>query len=499
MANIIKDILMKEEIELDKSPNQEPSQNEILKQKIAQLNQDPTIAIVSKFITSDEELYLAYNKYSMLPQKFKRLSNQYSMQLFGYNVPNMYAIMRDKLIDNDYIFGDDKVLESFDKIQSTMENIDLAVINNDESLLEDIDMSIFNAQEKVEIDYEFNEAKKEILENKYYDFSDYSLTPWFTLDEEYCKLEHFEDPDYSRKVLQAMREYRYNPSLENCTKVLELGWNPSVEITKESIEYAKKRQIEYLKEHQAIIYDISKKNCDIINESSKVMRNLYKEKNIYPVYIVLSWTNTFFGKIIRFVKDSKYTHAGMTLDSDLSKIVTFKYDSISNGFEIENLKGYINTYRDCQIEVLCLFVDKKTKKKLEESLDFYEKAKDITKYGFKNLFNILLNRKKEYTPYDNEMVCSQFVDQILKLCDIDITGKANNLVIPQDYVTIASKNPKIYKVYEGYGKDYVDGKVEAGIKELIDSNENIRYKDEAFDLEGNIDVPLELAVYSIDK
>lgn len=497
MSNIVKDILMKEDIELNNSPEGATSpQDEIIKKKVDQLNSDPAISIISKFISTDEELARLYKKYSLLPKKFKRLSNQYSMQLFGYNVPNMYTMVREKLIDNDYIFGDDR---TFELKSSAMENINLAVLNNNESILEDIDMSIFTTQEKAVIDYEFAEAKKEILENKYYDFSDYSLTPWFTLDEDYCKLEHFEDPDYTKKVVQAMREYKYNPSLENCTKVLELGWNPSVELTKESIEFAKKRQIEYLKEHQAIIYDLSKKDCDILTESSKVMRNLYKEKNIYPIYIVLSWTNTTFGKIIRFVKNSKYTHAGMSLDSDLSKIVTFKYDSISNGFEIENLKGYINVYRDCQIEVLCLFVDKKTKKKLEESIDFYEKAKDITRYGFKNLFNILLSKKKEYTPYDNEMVCSQFVDQILKLCDIDITGKANNLVIPQDYVTVASQNPKIYKIYEGYGKDYVDGKVETGIKELIDSNENIRYKDEAFDIEGNIDIPLELAIYSVDK
>ena len=495
MSNMIKNMIVKEDITVDNT--QKVVQDDQLLQKINQLNSDPTISIISKFVNSDEELYNLYHKYSLLPKKFKRLSNQYSMQLFGYNVPNMYAIMRDKLIDNDYIFGDDKVIGTIGK--DVMENINLSVLNNDESLLESIDTSELDIKEKAIIDYEFNEAKKEILENKYYDFSDYKMVPWFTLDEDYCKLEHFEDPEYTNKVLTAMRNYKYNPTLENSTKVLELGWNPSIEVTKESVEKAKQRQIEYLKEHLSVIYDISNKSNNILNESSKVMRSLYKEKDTYPIYIVLSWTNTTFGKIIRFVKNSKYTHAGMSLDSNLDKIVTFKYDSISNGFEIENLKGYINVYRDCQIEVLCLFVDKKTKKKLEESIDFYEKAKDITKYGFKNLFNILLSKKKEYTPYDNEMVCSQFVDQILKLCDIDITGKANNLVIPQDYVTIASANPKIYKVFEGYGKDYVDGKVEANIKELIDSNKNIRYKDEAYNLEGNIDIPLELAVYSIDK
>ena len=498
MTNVVKDILMKEDIKIDNSPEQSQEyQDNQLRIKVNQLNSDPTIALVSKFVESDEELYNLYNKYSLLPKKFKRISNQYSMQLFGYNVPNMYSMMREKLIDNDYIFGGDEVVGTIGKDIS--ESIDLSVLNNDLSLLESIDTSNLNVQEKAIVDYEFNEAKKEILENKYYDFSDYSIVPWFRLDEKYCKLEHFEDVDYSRKVINAMRNYKYYPTKENCSKVLELGWNPSIEITQENVQKAKERQIEYLKEHLSVVYDISNRSNDILNESSKLMRSIYKEKNVYPVYIVLSWTNTIFGKLIRFIKDSKYTHAGLSIDSDLSEIVTFKYDSNSNGFNIETLKGYINFYRDSQLEVLCIFVDKKTLNKVKESIDFYKKASKSSKYAFKNLFNVLLNRKKEYTPYDTEMICSQFVDQILKLCDVDITGKANNLVIPQDYVTIASQNPKVYKVFEGYARDYVDGKIEANIKELIDSNESIRYKDEAFDISSNIDIPLELALYSKEK
>ena len=503
MSNIIKDILLREDIELNIDVKEDEKES-LIYQKIDQLNQDPTIAIISDIIDSEEELTRTYTKYSLLPKKFKRISNQYSMQLFGYNVPNMYVIMRDRLIDNDYIFFGDQEngnLELSDSASSALESINLSVINRDESLLESIDTSSLSPQEKAMVDYEFNDAKRDMLKERYYDFSDYTMVPWFTLDEEYCKLEHFEDEDYSRKVLNAMRVYNSNPTLENCSKVLELGWNPSLQVTKENIEAAKKRQMEYLREHQAVIYDISKVDVVSLNESSKAMRDYYKSKDIYPVYIVLSWTNTLFGKIIRFVKDSKYTHAGMSLDSDLSKIVTFKYDSTSNGFEIENLKGYINVYRDCQIEVLCIFVDKRTLKKLESSIDFYEKAKDVTKYGFKNLFNILFNKKKDYTKYDTEMVCSQFVDQILKLSDIDITGKANNLVIPQDYVTIASANPKVYKLYEGYGKDYVDGKVEANIKNLIETDgEDVRYKNENYDLNSeNVKIPVELAIYTVEK
>ena len=465
MSNILKDILMNEDIAMD-TDSRALDSIELLHQKVDQLNSDPTVAIIPDWIQYEDELISLYRKYSLLPKKFKAISNQYSMSLFGYNVPNMYALQRDKIIDNDYIFENENKLAELRK-----------VIKESSEYRELID-----------------------IKEGCYDFSDYSAVPWFTLDEDYCKLEHFEDPDYTNKLVEAARQYKYQPTLENCNALLDLGWNPSVDLTKQTIKYAKKRQMNWLTEHSSFIYDLTKTDISSIQESSKVMKAVYNDLNVYPVYIVLSWTNTNYGKLIRFVKNSKYTHAGMSLDSNLQEILTFKYDSLSTGFEIENLKGYINTYRDCQIEVLCLFVDKETLKKLKASIDYYKKAKDVTKYGFKNLFNILLNKKKEFTEFDTEMVCSQFVDHILKLCDIDITGKANNLVIPQDYATIASANPKVYKIYEGYGKDYIDGKVESVIKDLLDKNgSNIRYKEEAYDLESNIEMPIEYTLYSVEK
>ena len=498
MSNIFKDVIMNEDIEPEVI-NSDSDDNAELCRKVDMINQDPALSIIPPYINFQDELIALYRKYSMLPKKFKRLSNQYSMQLFGYNVPNMYEKVKAKITSDNSNDVDPTEEEFPSESSSIMETINLAAINNDESLLEEVDTSNLKPLEKAKIDYEIKDAKKDIQESKYYNFEDFNAVPWFTLDEEYCKLEFFEDKEYIKKLIEAEIQYKYNPCVENCTKLLELGWNPSVRITKESMEYAKKRQAEYLREHQAFIYDLTK-TTDIssIQESSRAMKEMYKELDVYPVYIVLSWTNTNFGKIIKFVKNSKYTHAGMSLDSNLDEIVTFKYDSVSTGFEIENLKGYINTYRDCQIEVLCLFVDKNVLKKLKSSIEYYKKAKDVTKYGFKNLFNILLNRKKEFTAFDTEMVCSQFVDHILKLCDIDITGKSNNLVIPQDYATIASKNPKVYKIFEGYGKDYYDGKAEGVIKELLEKNgSGIRYKEESFNLDTEITIPVELAVRTV--
>ena len=81
-----------------------------------------------------------------------------------------------------------------------------------------------------------------------------------------------------------------------------------------------------------------------------------------------------------------------------------------------------------------------------------------------------------------------------------LTNKANNLVAPQDFATVACENPKVYKIYEGYGKEYFDTKSEAVIKDLIDRNGGtIRYKEEAYDLNENVEIPLELALYSVEK
>ena len=317
-----------------------------------------------------------------------------------------------------------------------------------------------------------------VTENSYicYNFEDFKMVPYYTVSEG-CKLENFEDDDYSFNVITAMNEYVSNPSEDNKNKVIDLGWNPEIQVNQESIQLAKNRQIDWLKSHLCTIQDVSKVEVPLI-ESSSMMRSLYIQKDLYPVYIVLSWTNTAFGKLIRFVKNSTYTHAGITLDSDLTNILTFKYGAGYNGFCMENLAQYIKTYEDCQIEVLCLFVDKDRIKELKNSIKYYEQNSQGTRYGFKNLFNVVFNKKKTFTEYDTEMICSQFVDHILKLSDINITKKANNLVIPQDYVTVAVENPKVYKLYEGFGKQYSDRRTESIIKNLIDTDPNIRYIEE---------------------
>ena len=464
---------------------------------------DPNITLIAPWEINDiESLNIAYNRYIMSNTKFRRFSNYYSQILFGYDVPNIYNIISNRL-ENQKSIIEPNVLTKIS------ENLNKAVCENDMNTIIEyekayIKHSFSKVADNIIIRESINEAKQDIYQLKSdskRDLSCFKAVPWFTPDDNMGDfLEFYEDNEYINKLKEAYTNYKYHITDEK--PLLELGWNPSVPLTIESMNYAKERLSNYIESHCCSdIIDLTKVQfpSTIISESSNRMRNLYKEKNLYPVFIVLSFTNTVFGKIIRFAKKSTYTHAGLSLDSNLKNILTFKYGSNYNGFNFESIKTYTDTYDGALLEILCLFVDEETKYKIEQSVKYYIKNQNDTKYGFKNLFNILLNKRKEVTDFDKELVCSQFVDHILKLCNIDILKKPNNLVIPQDYATIAVKHPRVYKIYEGLAKLYNEKKVENIIENLFTINDRgIKYINEA-GIEIEIPINLEPSIITIPK
>lgn len=347
-----------------------------------------------------------------------------------------------------------------------------------------------NAYDKYVYEYMMPKIDKALSGNFENIVSD--VVPYFTLDEmnEICPDNNIGniDPDKYYSILrEEFSKYNNAKSVEEkvniSNNILSLGWNPSVELNEKNIKFARNRQIKWLRERACKVIDLTKMNTDIdvVQESSSNMKKLYDKNKLYPVYIVLSFTNTPFGKVIRTLKHSTYTHAGLCLDSDLKNIVTFKFGAHWNGFSSESLDVYIDAYDDALLDVLTIFVDEATRYKLELAiLDFVTKQ-DKTRYGFGNLFNILLNKAKN-DPENIALVCSQFVDVVLKIADIDLTNKPSNLVIPQDFHEI-SKNPKVYKVYEGLAKEYNEKKVERSISSLFKTTpiNQISYND-AIDL-----------------
>ena len=67
---------------------------------------DPTLAIITDDIATQIELNRVFIKYRALPKRYKRLSNYYSNEFLGHSVPEMYALVKDKLKADSDIFGD---------------------------------------------------------------------------------------------------------------------------------------------------------------------------------------------------------------------------------------------------------------------------------------------------------------------------------------------------------------------------------------------------------
>jgi hypothetical protein len=65
---------------------------------LEQALQDTSLAIITDKITTQSELSRVYLKYRVLPKKQKRVCNYYSNKFLGHNVPEMFVLVRDKLI-----------------------------------------------------------------------------------------------------------------------------------------------------------------------------------------------------------------------------------------------------------------------------------------------------------------------------------------------------------------------------------------------------------------
>ena len=73
---------------------------------LEQALRDPSLVIITDRISSQTELNKEYVRYKVLSKEQKRFSNYYSNEFLGHSVPDMYLLMRDKLIADTNIFED---------------------------------------------------------------------------------------------------------------------------------------------------------------------------------------------------------------------------------------------------------------------------------------------------------------------------------------------------------------------------------------------------------
>lgn len=202
----------------------------------------------------------------------------------------------------------------------------------------------------------------------------------------------------------------------------------------------------------------------MVPKTKSFKENNSSSENLHPVFIVTSYTDTKFGKIIRKASDCYYTHAAISFESDLHEMYSFgNSGTLSNsklgGMTCESLNDYIKTSKNAVILVSVVFVKEKDYKKLLAFFDEYLNNSRNTRYNYSNLFNVLKNKPISNTP-SLSYICSQFVDSLFKFISIDMTDKPSNLVTPEDIANLHNVKPTVYKLFEGKAIDYNVNRIE---------------------------------------
>lgn len=201
-----------------------------------------------------------------------------------------------------------------------------------------------------------------------------------------------------------------------------------------------------------------------------------------PVFIVLLYSDSNFDHLAeKFVKNQKYWHAAISFGPSLKYCYSFAYgennaNKITGGLSFESIDFYKKEHPTGTMEVSCVVLGKDKYNKLKETLNYYIKNKEKTKYDFINLLRALFGKA---TPDGNKfnLVCSTFVDTILKSIDINISKtKAINLTKPDD-LRAMRKNEKQFKVYSGLIKNYPIDKVTDKVDKLTQDINNDYFKE----------------------
>lgn len=198
------------------------------------------------------------------------------------------------------------------------------------------------------------------------------------------------------------------------------------------------------------------------------------------VSIILVSNDSLIANAIKTVQKCEWSHASISLDDDLSRIYSFAMNSGFNGLTYESLKKYIKDGTQ-KLGVYTFLVSDKVYKKLESIIENFNLHIKDTRYSLLNLLAIPLN-----IPVDLNMtmVCSEFVDKLLKMVNINTNNKHSALVTPKDFGSLKFNNPKIVEMYYGDPKKCNIKQLQRKIDKLKKSNfpiyEEIEYNEESF-------------------
>lgn len=194
---------------------------------------------------------------------------------------------------------------------------------------------------------------------------------------------------------------------------------------------------------------------DILNEKMDMDEGFGAK--LRPVFIILLYSDSAFDHVVeKFCKGQEYWHAAISFGPALSHCYSFNFgeaaaNRVKGGLSFESLKFYQEEHPTGTMQVGAVFLTEEKYNKVKEAMYWYFSNKQKTKYSFINLL-YSWRGKPTKNGLNFSLVCSTFVDTLLKYANINLNQKQTNLVKPDD---LKHTDDRIYfKVFDGNIVDY---------------------------------------------
>ena len=199
-----------------------------------------------------------------------------------------------------------------------------------------------------------------------------------------------------------------------------------------------------------------------MNEATANTKSSYKK--LYPVYINLFSNNTVFGKLIKTVTGSPYTHATIGLDSTMNNMYSFSgipYNTaplfLCSGFVRESIWSPAFT-RCAFFHTYVTFVDKEGRDKIQKKINNFIKNYDKYDYNTPGLFEYYFgatNTKHHDENKKSMWFCSEFVTACVNASD-EVEGFEDIMQSPEDLAHM----PNTFDLGEWHVEDFDQKKMD---------------------------------------
>ena len=158
------------------------------------------------------------------------------------------------------------------------------------------------------------------------------------------------------------------------------------------------------------------------------------ENNCKYVYVIISQTNTFLGKMIRLFTFNNFNHTSLALNEELNDMYSFArynlYSPLAGGFVTEKPGRYISPNQGTLIKVFKIPVSAQSYAEIENDIHFF--ARNQNKMIYNTIGAMLLLFHKE-VHIKNTYTCVEFVASILDIKGVttlkELESKLNDYLI----------------------------------------------------------------------